>query len=223
MSNEKVIIYKATNGKEYSSINEAIEDFKVSREKFDKRLHLGWSLKHCVETPEKVEFVRGEAFVDLHGLKFNRVADACKFYGLNPKLVHGRIDCGWDINEALELKPHIKTAKINKVTVLGVEFDTIKEACEKLGANYGKFRVTKTRFKCSNDEAVLWCLGYKEQVKQRQQLKTKEKELAKEITDDVHSKYSEIQKELTKIGMSGETLLKRLCAGMTVTEALSNG
>lgn len=116
------------DNKQYSSLEEVSDIYKLPVSTILARLDQGLTLEEAVAAPRWSHIK-----VEINGECFPSIASASRHYGLNPGLVRGRLANGWSIEEALEIVEHKKKItnhnnKGKKVTVQNIEYKSIKEA-----------------------------------------------------------------------------------------------
>ena len=68
------------------------------------------------------------------GLEFKSVADAARHFAINPKVLLFRLNKGYTVEQSVGMEPlNWQNSNAKKVNVDGLEFMSIKEACEHFG------------------------------------------------------------------------------------------
>ena len=116
----------------YPSYSVLARKFGISEKLLDGRRRWGWSLKEALTTPLNAKNAIAKR-VTVLGQDFPSIRMAAKKYNIDHKKVHGRLERGWSIEDALELTDRAnKTRK--QVIVAGITFDSIASAAR----HYGK-------------------------------------------------------------------------------------
>ena len=104
------------NGKEYSTIKEAVKDYNLIYNTVLTRLNKGWSLEEAFELKEKIKNGGKGKPVVLEEKQYISISHAVREYKLNYDTVMSRIHTGWSLEEAFEIVPRknkIKKDDIN--------------------------------------------------------------------------------------------------------------
>jgi len=135
--------------------------------------------------------------------KFNSLRDAANFHKIKPELFIGRLNAGWDIEEAIGLRKRAKIP-VNHVSVkIGVKkFKTIREACKFYGLNE-----TTVRNRILNG----WDI--------KKALTTKKIILAKKIKFKGKN-FSSIRNLARYYNVSSGTLARKIASGISIKKAL---
>jgi hypothetical protein len=118
----------SVNGTEYSSIEGLALAFELPASTILSRLDSGQGIEEAVKAPRK-----GFVPIDVEGKSFPSLAAAARFYKICPGKVRNRLRQNWTVEEALEIKPHVKKItnhnnKGKKVVANGITYGSIKDA-----------------------------------------------------------------------------------------------
>jgi hypothetical protein len=95
------------NGIRYKSVAQAAAAFNKKRATISARLNSGWTLEQAFDLePPPQRLVKGRE-ITVKGKIFESIGQAARNYGLNPKIVDGRLRSGWSIEEALDIDTRI--------------------------------------------------------------------------------------------------------------------
>ena len=126
--NKPVTVY----GRTFKSIKEASEYYKSDYNLSMCRLYRGWEPEEAFGLVKR-KYYKDNEKINLNG-EYITIRKACKKYNVSTKNVYVRLDNGWSLEEAFEIKYRNKNCI--EVTVRGKTFKSIKEATDYYGTNY---------------------------------------------------------------------------------------
>ena len=112
------------DGKKFNSVKEASKYFKVKYSKVINRVISGWSIKEALEIEKRSYIPKGYHQIEIDGLKFNTIREACAYFNLPESTVRNRIFNGWSAEKALKTKV-IDLSK--KIKFRGKTFNSIRK------------------------------------------------------------------------------------------------
>lgn len=121
------------NGIRYKSVAQAAAAFDKKRATISARLNSGWTLEQAFDLePLPQRLVKGRE-ITVKGKTFESIGQAARNYGLNPKIVDGRLRSGWSIEEALDIIQRPRSLKGRMVIVEGQTYRSVSEAARAYG------------------------------------------------------------------------------------------
>jgi len=130
-------------GRNFRSLKEAADEFKVSISTLRRNIEKGWS--PGTKLPKNATSKE----IELEGIRYFSLEEAYKAYGISRQAVNLRLKRGMSLEEAIisRKKMHLG-GNSKKVMINGVEYKSIKEACQKLGLNYSTVCARKNYVCC---------------------------------------------------------------------------
>lgn len=123
-------------GEEYFGLSKLADAYGILEITMQKRMKSGrWTIEQAcgIEPPPK--FNKTGLKIDLEGLEFSSITEACGFFGLKKRIVDMRINrLKWSLEEAFELKER----NLNKFVLLGEKYPNFLSACKHFGLNEKK-------------------------------------------------------------------------------------
>lgn len=128
-------------GAKYYGCGELAENFPVSIHNIRHRiLRAGWTPEQAVELapPPRRRSVPHGVSIDVEGVCFSSVKDACDHYGVRDGLFHSRRRQGWTVEEALGISARQRPVReYRSITVDGLSFSSVKKAADHFGIRAG--------------------------------------------------------------------------------------
>ena len=123
------------DGNSFISIKEACDYYDLDYEKVRHRIsNYGWSIEEAFELKQRD---KSNKPITVEGKTFKSIKEACEFYNLSDiTTIYSRLNNGWSIEEAFELKLRSKSNK--PITIEGKTFKSIRQACKYYNLNYKK-------------------------------------------------------------------------------------
>ena len=145
--------------------------------------------------------------VDHKGIRYKNFAAMAESYGLKGACVMSRLARGWDLEKALTTPKNgtLKEIHSKKITIEGIEFASITEACEHYNIRIHTYR-DRLRKGMSQEEALTTpvCKGHP----------------GKPCTDHLGNKFSSRKAMLEFWNIDGNEFRKRLAHGWDLRSAL---
>jgi hypothetical protein len=104
------------------------------------RLELGWSTEQAfgLSPPPKRKATTAKQ-VSIDRITYPSIKAAGEILGISPSVLASRLRHGWSPEEAAGIRKHRKrTGNATSLSIAGRQFQSIREACEELGHEYGK-------------------------------------------------------------------------------------
>lgn len=126
------------NGSVFRSVVAAAKAFGIDPRLASAHLRNGWTTEQVfgIEAPKPRSEVTNGLAITLNGVKYQSRAKAAAALGISPKIVHKRLtQFGWTLEQAFGLDaPPIRRSNSSKaVTILGITYPTIADACKAFG------------------------------------------------------------------------------------------
>ena len=115
----------------YPSYSVLARKFGISEKLLDGRRRWGWSLRDALMTPLHTKNAMAKS-VEVAGKTFHSIRKAAEHYGVSHLKVHGRLERGWSIEDALELTDRASKTRI-QVTIDGITYESLAAAARKYG------------------------------------------------------------------------------------------
>ena len=128
-------------GNEFSSIIAMCRYWGITRDVYEGRIKMGWSLEDTLTIPVGSKSLRRITIIDHKGNEFPSITAMCKHWNIPPDIYRGRIKLGWSKKDALlipigSINPSSKKVADHE----GNEFSSINAMCNHWGitkAAYG--------------------------------------------------------------------------------------
>ena len=125
------------DGKTFSSISKAADEYKLAQVTVQSRLRYGWTPEQAVgiHPPPRSDRNNGTK-ITVAGVTYSSQTKAAESYGLDRSAVQGRLKNGWSIEQAfgLALPPPPPGEKNGKpLTVAGVTYSSLSKAATTFG------------------------------------------------------------------------------------------
>jgi hypothetical protein len=130
----------------FASLAKAGKHFGLSEGAVSSRLSSGWSVEQAVGLEPPPEIHPPRISVVVEGQKFESIRTASAKYNIDYKLVHGRLQSGWTIEQAFALESRPKPiSKGKSVTVRGITHPSLRTACDHHKVPYVTFKQRKRK------------------------------------------------------------------------------
>lgn len=188
----------------YNSELEASRTQGVSISSVSDRLNKDWSTDEAFEVISGNFKAREGKEITIFGRTFISISEACRYYNVPWNSIKFRVNSGLSFEEAFQdairnYKP--RDARKDPITVNGIEYSSMYEACKALGVNRTTIN-SRLKKGMSMDEAF----------------QTRVKKTSQNITIDGVS-YDSIRKACTELGIGYGCIKNRLRLGMSIDEA----
>lgn len=131
------------DGKLFPSLSQAADHFGIDQYVFSMRLNrLKWTPEESAGLIERNW--KGKARnIEIDNQSFESLAEAAKFYKIDPKKLYDRLSKGWSVKAALGIDSAPDTTKYigTSIVVQGVEYKSIQAAASALGISSEPFRL----------------------------------------------------------------------------------
>ena len=120
------------DGKTFRSRAAAAKHYGVTTQKVSHRMKRGWTFRQALGIDKRKPSKTAPKTIRINGQIFPSFVAAAKHFGLDPQTTQARVSKGWTLKEAFNLKPRKKKTIFHNslpVTVAGVEYPSIAEAC----------------------------------------------------------------------------------------------
>ena len=135
-------------GVKYYGCGELAEHFPISIHNIRHRiLRAGWTPEQAVELAPPPPPPRRRSglppspvcvSMDVEGVHFSSIKDACDHYGIRDGLFHSRRRQGWTVEEALGISARQRPVReYRSITVDGLSFSSVKKAADHFGIRAG--------------------------------------------------------------------------------------
>ena len=125
------VVYK---GKEYQSIRSLANKKNIPYHVVQMRVKKGMSIEDAIDTP--VGELMGNK-VEFKGKVYSSFSKLCKAYNISSSIAISRINMGWSLEKTLTT-PIRKTKNkfIPELDYNGIHYNSLKELCDNIGADY---------------------------------------------------------------------------------------
>ena len=129
--NGKPVVYK---GIEYPSLRQLSKEKGIPYHVAQMRVKKGMDIEQAIDTP--VGGLMGNQ-ISFFGKDYNSFAKLCKDYHIPPAIALSRLNMGWSLEKTL-FTPVRKTKNkyIPDLSYNGKNYETLKELCDDVGADY---------------------------------------------------------------------------------------
>lgn len=138
----KVIVF----GKEYNNDKEVAEEYNIPLKTLRNRVYSGMSIEDAVS----FKYQNGKKVV-AYGIEYDSLGDCARAHHINEGTFRSRVQSGLSPEEAIEFKKGTKTFK-DRITILGVEYYNLRDACDKNKISYSKVMQMKNSADLSLDD-----------------------------------------------------------------------
>lgn len=125
------VMYK---GKQYQSIRSLAKKKNIPYHVVQMRVKKGMNIEKAIDTP--VGELMGNT-IEFKGKTYSSFSKLCKEYNISSSIALSRLNMGWSLEKTLT-KPIRKTQNnfIPDLTYKGIHYNSLKELCDNVGADY---------------------------------------------------------------------------------------